>query len=587
MKKFIEIISRPLINQLPFVIIFMLLMGLVHMLQWIHGRLVTFEEGILVFRLIGNVAIWFLMAYMLATIIERCGKVWVKILIYAISLLMFTIQSFLWANFDTPITSTILTLVTETTTRESEEFLDAFFFSEQSVGVYAKLLGYIIFVIVSEWIYRNYVRINVAKNWVKTLLAIAIVPLLLFGLYSSKIYVETYRGQYTGRMDKPDDPFSCTYFSWCTMHVESNRIDKEVQVTKNAEKPFLNDNLEDSLNIVVVIGESYIKHHAQIYGYSLETTPLIRKEADEGNLIIFNDVVTPANNTTIVLKNVLCCNDVGKGENWYDTPFFPALFKQAGYNVLYWDNQITLDVNTFGFFQVRNFLYNEDLLEMGFTATNKQGFDHDGELVESYIQDTTKPLSERNLILFHLQGQHINAATRYPHNEQFTKFTVDSIQRDEKYLTNQKKQIIAHYDNATFYNDWVLAQIINIYRNSNTILIYFSDHGDEVYDYRDQFGREFGTFTPNKLRYQFEVPFVVWCSDVYKERHPDIYEQLRLSANRPYMIDKLCHLLFHLGGIETVYYKKDKDILDSSYQVGKRIVNTVHDYDKIMKGTHK
>ena len=30
----------------------------------------------------------------------------------------------------------------------------------------------------------------------------------------------------------------------------------------------------------------------------------------------------------------------------------------------------------------------------------------------------------------------------------------------------------------------------------------------------------------------------------------------------------------HIGGIETVYYKKDKDILDSTFQVGKRVVNT-------------
>ena len=43
----------------------------------------------------------------------------------------------------------------------------------------------------------------------------------------------------------------------------------------------------------------------------------------------------------------------------------------------------------------------------------------------------------------------------------------------------------------------------------------------------------------------------------------------------------------HIGGIETVYYKKDKDILDSTFQVGKRVVNTVHDYDKIMNSYHK
>lgn len=582
MNKLFDKISKPLVNQLPFIIIFMLMMGLVHMIQWIHGRMVTFEERITVFHLIGNVAIWFMTAYLLAAFIEGCGKRWVKILFYAITLVMFTIQSFLWANFDTPISSTILTLVAETDQRESEEFLNAFLFSDQSMRVYGKVIGYIIFIILAEWLYKKYLRKYFYKTWIKTAFAIIAIPILLFGVYSSNIYAQTYKGQYTGRMDKPDDPFSCTYFSWCEMHVERNRIKNEVEVTRNIEKPSLNSELDDSLNIVVVIGESYIKHHAQIYGYPHETTPHAKKEVDEGRLIVFNDVVTPANNTTVVLKNMLCCNDVGKGEKWYDTPFFPAIFKLSGYNVLFWDNQLTLDVNTSGFLQVRNFLYDEQLQKMGFTATNKQGFDLDGELIESYKKERNKPLGARNLILFHLQGQHINAATRYPHNDEFTKFTVDSVQRNEKYLTKEKKQRIADYDNATCYNDWVLKQIIDIYRNSNTILVYFSDHGDEVYDYRDQFGREFGTFTPNKLKYQFEVPFVVWCSDTYQERHASTVSLLRQVADRPFMIDKLCHLLFHIGGIETKYYMQKLDILDDSYQCGKRICNYVNDYDIIM-----
>ncbi len=158
MKKFIDILSRPLINQLPFILIFMLLMGLIHMLQWIHGRMVTFEEGITVPRLVGNIAIWFLAAFIFAVFIELCGKRWVKVLIYFITLVMFTIQSFLWANFDTPISSTILTLVAETDQRESEEFLNAFLFSDASIKVYSKLLGYIALIIFSEWFYHKYLK---------------------------------------------------------------------------------------------------------------------------------------------------------------------------------------------------------------------------------------------------------------------------------------------------------------------------------------------------------------------------------------------------------------------------------------------
>ena len=586
MKRLTVFLFKPIAHQFPFIVAFMLLMGTVPMLQWIHGEMISSEEGVSITRLIGNIAIWFVLAYLLAGIIEVVNKKWVKILIYSITLIFCLVQQFLEANFDTKISSTILNLVAETNQRESDEFLNAFLFSSSSINVYIKFLFYIVLILIAEKIHSKlYKKFHI--SWlVKVPVMIVAIMLLAFGGYSTQIYTEAFKGIYTGRMDKPNDPFSCTWFSVCELRVERNRTKTVVDITASIEQPSISPSIEDSLNIVLVIGESYIKHHAQLYDYYLDTTPFMNMEKEKGNLIVFNDVVTPANNTTVVLKNILCCNDIGSGESWYNTPFFPAIFKAAGYNVLLWDNQLTLDINTSGFFGVKNFLYDDKLLELGFSDRNDKGFDLDAELVESFKSDTSKSLGAHNLILFHLQGQHIDASTRFPHTAEFTKFSVDSIKRNEKYLTPEKKQRIADYDNATYYNDWVIKQIIDIYKNSNTILIYFSDHGDEVYDYRDQFGREFGTFTPNKLRYQFEVPFVVWCSNNYKEKHPDIYKQLCVSANKPYMIDKLCHLLFHLGGIETVYYKKDKDILDSSYQVGRRIVNTVNDYDEIMNSAH-
>lgn len=587
MKRFVDLLFRPISRQFPFIIAFMLLMGTIPMLQWIHGEIVSPEEGISVSRLIGNVAIWFLMAYLLAAIVDFTNKKWVKILIYGITLVMCLIQQFLVANFDSKISSTILNLIAETDERESSEFLNTFLFSSSSIKVYIEFLIYIALIVIAENVYSLLYKKFHISNFIKVPMLFVAIGLLIYGGYYTKIYVETLKGQYTGRMDKPNDPFSCTWFSICEMNVERSRTKMVVDITASMKQPSISSNIDDSLNIVLVIGESYIKHHAQLYGYYLNTTPLLNREKEEGNLIVFNDVVSPANNTTIVLKNLLCCNDVGNDESWFKSPFFPAIFKRAGYNVLLWDNQLTLDVNTSGFFGVKNFLYDDRLIELGFTGRNMEGYNLDGELVESYKSDSSKPSGAHNLILFHLQGQHIDASTRFPHTAEFIKFTVDSIQRNDKYLTLEKKQRIADYDNATYYNDYVVNQIIDLYRDTNTLLIYFSDHGDEVYDYRDQFGREFGTFTKEKLKYQFEVPFMIWCSDEYQEKHPDIYEKLTASASKPYMIDKLCHLLFHIGGIETVYYKKDKDILNSTFQVGKRVVNTVHDYDKIMNSYHK
>ena len=60
----------------------------------------------------------------------------------------------------------------------------------------------------------------------------------------------------------------------------------------------------DSLHVILVIGESYIESHAQIYGYYLPTTPYMMQEKESGRLITFNNVVTPK----IVTSHLQRCN---------------------------------------------------------------------------------------------------------------------------------------------------------------------------------------------------------------------------------------------------------------------------------------
>lgn len=69
------------------------------------------------------------------------------------------------------------------------------------------------------------------------------------------------------------------------------------------------------------------------------------------------------------------------------------------------------------------------------------------------------------------------------------------------------------------------------------------------------------------------VPFVIWCSDKYKESHPDIVAQLEKATSRPAMLDNVCQILFHLSGMKTPYYKPNRDLLSPQYHCPKRIIN--------------
>ena len=148
------------------------------------------------------------------------------------------------------------------------------------------------------------------------------------------------------------------------------------------------------------------------------------------------------------------------------------------------------------------------------------------------------------------------------------------------------REEIAHYDNAALYNDYVMQQIIGLYDEENTVVVFLSDHGEEVYDYRDNLGRNdwsIGNDPQQVIRWQYMVPFLVWCSDKYEASHPEIVSQLSQAVNRPAMLDNVCQLLFHLSGLKTPWYHPERDLISPDYHCPKRLINDEVDCDSILQ----
>lgn len=100
---------------------------------------------------------------------------------------------------------------------------------------------------------------------------------------------------------------------------------------------------QDSLSVIVVVGESYNKYHARIYGYPLNTTPHLNDEMKRGNLVAFDDVISPYNTTSRTLKKVFSTYLRQRDpETWNESPLLMSVFKHAGYDVTWWDNQLGL-----------------------------------------------------------------------------------------------------------------------------------------------------------------------------------------------------------------------------------------------------
>ncbi|MBR5863261.1 MAG: sulfatase-like hydrolase/transferase [Alistipes sp.] len=211
-------------------------------------------------------------------------------------------------------------------------------------------------------------------------------------------------------------------------------------------------------------------------------------------------------------------------------------------------------------------------------------YNRDIDLVKEY--ENIAPSINANLpklVMFHLLGQHTEYKERYPGSE--TVFTKDDYQLRTD-LNDKQKEIVAHYDNATLYNDKVVSSIIDLFRDEDAIVIYLSDHGDEVYDYRDHYGRSHEPIiTKGRAMHQYEVPFMIWVSDKYKETHPDIIKRIENSVDRPFMTDDLPHLMLDLAGIECEWFEPSRSLINDQYNVNRKrlLEDSKQDYDEIMK----
>ena len=539
----------------------------------------------------------FLHAYVAASIITLLRWPIFKWIGYIIVYVLFLTELVLSMLFGMHISPTILTLLAETNSRESAEFFQSLpakpdFWPMIAVAV---LVVSINILLESRQKYFKQLLADKRKSLI-TLRAVAAI-LLLGGIGFSVCYIKLFNSQemndvdeWRSHMRNPDDIVTKLVVAIYDSYLAGKEMElanKQVKRLKVAMQP----DPTDSVNVILVIGESYIKEHTPLYGYPLATTPFLCEEQKAGRLFAFTDVVSPYNQTTRVIRNLISCNSLGNDEHWSSAPPLTAVFKKSGYWVSMQDNQkMTDDNNLFHLFDfsLQTYLYQPEMVAACYNETNDMTYEFDGQLIDTYrLQHQQQEDNQnRKLIVFHLMGQHVSYKNRYPHDDVFCVFSIDSIGfRHEEWLTDDMRQEIADYDNATIYNDYVIRMITQLYANQNTVLVYLSDHGEEVYDYRPRSGRDdfkLGSDPKQSLRYQYNIPLFIWCSDKYRTKHPDIIKKIQQATERPMMIDNTCHLLFHLAGLVTPYYKADRDILSDSYCCPPRYVNDNIIYDEVM-----
>lgn len=460
---------------------------------------------------------------------------------FSISFFLFIIESFLLINFKSLINVSIIQILLETNKTEAVEFFEMYFNLRILILLIVILAVYSVIKFINSKIKFNIFKSNIFK------FIFIIYPLVKIFSLNSDI-----------------DIFNVTRF-YKSVKMSYQNIKEYNEIFSNLEKNSNTNIISNNSkikNIVFVIGESTARNHMSLYGYFLKTNPLLEKLEKEGGLYKFTDTISPHSHTIPVIKKLLTFYNYESTEEWYTYNNIIDIMKNAGYKTYWFSNQESSGI--YGNVAVA-LGKKSDVVIFNKVKDSSQDFNslYDEQILDKSLKYIDRN-SEKNFIIYHLMGTHSVYKNRYP-------------QEFEIFKNENSK--ISNYDNAVLYNDYVIDKIISTFKDEETIIVYVSDHGEEVYDFRNFAGHA----EDNGSRYMIEIPFLIYISDKFKINYPETVKKIEDSVDKPYMTDDLIHTILDIAEIKTSEYEKSRSIINNKFNSLRKRIFYEKDYETYWK----
>ena len=436
---------------------------------------------------------------------------------FLISLFSF-IEIFHFIVFKDSITESSIYIALETNRNELLEFVSSYF--RNSVLLYA-------FIHISSFIvgiYYSIIRtdtIKISKN--KKLYII-----VLFFLMFSMIY--KFRADFL--------PY--TIYQSTVAFLQQREEFGNIRITKNGNFTNVEYEENDEEICVVIIGESTTRNHMGLYNYYRNTNPLLTNRSD---LSVFTNVKTPHTHTITALGEVLVLDNTSL-KNKYNSTLI-QLMNSANYKTYFISNQKPI-----GIYETSITLISKTSDKSYFTDVSRNKYD---EAIFKPLERVLADSVKRKFIMIHLMGTHTEYSRRYP-----IEFRVFKDTPITKYKHQTAYSTINEYDNAVLYNDFIVNEIIekvNKYE-SNSYVLYFSDHGEDVYETIDE-----ACHTESKgTAPMYNIPFMIWQS----KKHKDGFNSIK-NMELPYNSKYLIHTIADLSKIKFTKFNKNKSIVNQNY----------------------
>ena len=476
-------------------------------------------------------------------------KACIKNLLLFISLLIFTCELLTLYYYHSCINSAMIYIMLGTAEYEVKEYFDVYIANYEFIK-YILLVATVIIAV--RFIYGFISRFKIF--WSLILIAVLIS-------FARSVYYRTILEFYH---------MSIIRMPIMLYDIYIDSIEFEKIVSGARQNIVLTRNESSIPYVVFILGESTGRNHMSLYGYKLDTSPRLRRRE---NLYVFTDTVSPHSHTIPVMEKLFTFYRYNSEGRWFTYVNLFNILNAAGYKTFWLSNQ-----EGFGIYSTAGRFYAKQGGLSEFAAawsSEKEMRNYDEILLPILDKTLLNSENSKNFYVLHLMGTHSRYDFRYPYGSEFEKFSY----KDEdgfKGISDSQRGIRAQYDNAVLYNDFVVDEIIKRFENKNAIVIYVSDHGEEVYDVRDMLSHD----EQNVSRYMIEIPFLIWTSNKFIDTYPDLCQRIAVSVNKPFMTDDMIHVILDIMQIETKDYDASKSIINDKFDMSRQRICSGKVYHK-------
>lgn len=444
----------------------------------------------------------------MAMIMPLIRPVWVGVLILIIFAIMELIQFSYIFWFGAPLNVFSLALMMDEVGEIVETAKSAMPWGLYHVSVICISYSIIIFA---------YLRIQIKKNWIATLLAFFLLSILPYKI----LFKTTSLNNFMPRNDSVSLYNDLTVFSaYFCLYLPS----KDKRIIKDFPKyQIIKQEEINPRNIVLIVGESTNANHIGLLGYSRNTTPLLAQLALRDLNFVAKKALSSSVLTRVSLPMLFSISyhpeDI-MHLSMQTTHLF-KLAKTAGFKTYYISGQTDAEARAMA----------PNYIDVIFTKEKRLlDIEEKGDMV--LLEEVEKHLKEwskqngKNFIVIHQRNAHSPYEKGYRGYPQAGVFPITGVSQEE-YRINS-------YDNAMIFNDYFISKIFEKFeqiRDVPSYVMFIPDHGEamgEIREGRKEYGHAF--LSQNVANIPFfaslyhgkDVQYTQWIREVFYPTHYEI-----------------------------------------------------------------